>query len=650
MSELSVAESHVVAALELIECQQFLAALDEGQKAVEADPRLGEGYLVVGIASYALSDQGSGIRMVEHAHELNPDCREIAEVLATMYSGVGRVTDALYFTKLAMALQPHPRISGLTPCILPRPEDAFMEPTLSGHYLQAVNSLTHGRIDAAISSAESELRVNPHDVPTILLLARALMSKGEVTPALAHLQAAAHLDRTDPWIPAHIADCLLRLGRYDEAAAVQARVLRMSGTGKDEVANDALAGLAQLPDPGAGGFEEARAARNADIAARRKPKPRRDVGDRALVGEMALGWLMDAVTLSPELQFTVPVFSQVRKDVLNIVYCQTQLRDMQTRRLKRLVLRWQEVRDLDDWTLSRMMAGDEIDVLVDATSLGSNSRRLLRASKPAPLVVKWLGTPFDPDFADVIVSGPLTVESDRAAGGACLEMKALYPFEFITNLPEMPQPSPSPVAAVGTVTFGGVLDLLRLTPQTVAAWAQVLEAVPGSQLLLGYSGIYDPGVEDRALQMFAHFGQAHRIILWHDEAKPDVDRRVDFFRAVDVMLDTLPNTVGADVCEALWMGVPSVTLAGRTRAGLMSASGLHAAGLKEWIAKDVDDYVGIAARLACDEAGLARHRADLRDKLRASPLCDGKGFFADLVAGLRFELAERSGSRVINHS
>lgn len=641
MTQFSVAERHVIAALELVRRGEFLDALTEGEKAVKEDENLATAYLVIGISAYGLSDQGSALTLVEKAHQLDPDCREIAEVLSSLYSGVGKLNDSVYFAKLALALQPHPRISGLIPAFIASPMEALMTPGLSLHYLNAATAFAKGQIDTAIAGAESELRINPTDVDSMLLLARALMAKGEVTPALAHLHAAVHLKPQMPWLHANMGDCLLTLGRHAEAAACHRRALQLAPAKSDEVKAHALAGLAKQSNAAIEGYDAARATWTSEISQRRKPPQNSKVNIRSLKGDLILGWLGDSFHDSPNMQMLLPAMSHGTNHLVNITYNNSPLNDQHSRRLKASVMRWHDVVAMDDWSIARVMAGDEIDVLIDTTNLGTCARANLRGAKAAPLVVKWLGLPFDAEGADLVLSGPMTIAADRLSGIECVEMKTLFPFEFLTPMGGMPDIAPLQAADLGFVTFGGVFDLTRLTPTTAALWADVLHATPNSRLMLGYTGATDPNVRRTALDLFAHQGVAHRV-----EAQQIVDgieRKVDFFNMIDILLDSTPHGVSAEACEALWMGVPVVTLAGQSRSGLMAASALHAAGLPEWISKTSDEFVGIAKALAHDIPTLAAIRSGLRTKVIESPLCDSKTFFADMTELLRYCLASRYG-------
>ena len=230
---------------------------------------------------------------------------------------------------------------------------------------------------------------------------------------------------------------------------------------------------------------------------------------------------------------------------------------------------------------------------------------------------------------DVVLSDDVAARHDKKM---CLKgqeievlehgLVALDPFVFL------PEPSEPPVKANGCVTFGGVCDLARLTPAVASVWSDALKSVPDSRLLLGYVEAIPPAVHNTAVEMFAHFGLTDRVQVQEAGGSDDghAGANIEFFSSIDIMLDTFPVGATHETCEALWMGVPVVTLAGSRRTGLVGASILHAAGKADWVGSTQKKFIKIASTLAKDSAALQSLRADLRDEVRASALFDGPAF------------------------
>jgi predicted O-linked N-acetylglucosamine transferase (SPINDLY family) len=194
--------------------------------------------------------------------------------------------------------------------------------------------------------------------------------------------------------------------------------------------------------------------------------------------------------------------------------------------------------------------------------------------------------------------------------------------------------SPLPAQERGYVTFGCFNNPAKLSPLIVGVWAKILQELPQARIVLKYQGMNDPAVLRRLAKLFGEHGiDSARIELlgWspHSELLAN-------YQQVDLALDPLPYNGGLSTCEALWMGVPVITCPGETFAGRHSLSHLSTVGLMETIAHSLEEYAGLAVALAGDLPRLAALRAGLRQRVAASPLCDGRRFaeqFLHLVRG-----------------
>ncbi|MEA2734605.1 MAG: protein O-GlcNAc transferase, partial [Humisphaera sp.] len=225
------------------------------------------------------------------------------------------------------------------------------------------------------------------------------------------------------------------------------------------------------------------------------------------------------------------------------------------------------------------------------------------------------------------------------------EADALH-IERLVRLPESawcyeppddaPDVAPPPCAAAGHITFGSFNNFAKVNESLIALWSKVLLAVDGSRLLLKAASLRDPATRTRAHDAFAAHGvAAERVELIGMTATPR--EHLDLYWRVDVALDTFPYHGTTTTCEALWMGVPVVTLAGRTHASRVGVSLLTSIGLTDLIAADEEGYIAAAARLADDRTTLAQIRATLRARMRRSPL----------MAGVRFTRAWESALRAM---
>ena len=183
------------------------------------------------------------------------------------------------------------------------------------------------------------------------------------------------------------------------------------------------------------------------------------------------------------------------------------------------------------------------------------------------------------------------------------------------------------------MTFGCFNNLAKLTPAVIATWSRVLRAVPDSRLVLKTHQFADPETRQLLLADFVTNGiDMARIELRGASGHREFLRQ---YNDVDFVLDPFPYSGGLTTCEALWMGVPTLTLPGQTFASRHSASHMSNVGLADWLAADVDEYVAQAVARAADPIGLAALRDGMRDRVKSSPLCDSARFGESLGAALR---------------
>jgi protein O-GlcNAc transferase len=198
---------------------------------------------------------------------------------------------------------------------------------------------------------------------------------------------------------------------------------------------------------------------------------------------------------------------------------------------------------------------------------------------------------------------------------------------------DAPAVGPLPALARGHVTFGSLNNPAKITPQVVAVWAEILRRVPTARLVLRYHGLDDAETARRYVAAFAGAGvDPGRVDIsgWAAHAQ-----RLDLYNQIDLGLDPFPYSGATTTCDALWMGVPVVTLPGETFDSRQSLAHVMTVGLEELVACDPSDYVARAVALAGDLPCLAALRGGLRGRMADSPLCDGPRFAADFMALLR---------------
>lgn len=601
-------------------------AMDRCAVLLRQDPQNAPALHMMGIIAARMGDQGLAITFVERAHQIEPDWREYPAVLAYLCASVARVSDALYYAKLATVLAPHPHAELLMPANLPIGRAVFDSVDSSMHWLLAEAAFHSGKFAEAAQESEAELRINPERYDSLVLLARARHALGQHDVARGHLLAAVRLKPDAAPALRWMGDVLLSLGEHDQALASHRASLTL------EAENDAAAAahvLTQLPWQ-TDGNRAATAALAADLRARANP-PRK----AATIDQTAphIGVLWDQCHAGPLVDFVLPLLECLDNV---IVYRLNRRTDAVTEMVRAKVMRFQDCADLGNATFDRIIAGDSPRFLINLSNTGDEARFPQLTGAAASPVIQWLNMPMADRIpgSQLVLGSPATrtVDADAFGADSTIALPRLFAWRFPATGIGAESLTALPRNSAGHVTFGAMGDMRCITADTVALWSSVLRAVPGSRLLVGNAnGVWPQTVTERIGQMFANFGVVDRVNLQGPHEAGTVN--LDLFGRVDIMLDSAPVSGMNGTAEALWMGVPAVTLKGDRRAGCVGAAVLEAADRAAWIASTAEEYVTIAAGLA-ESPDLAAVRAGLRDATAASPLCDAKGFAELLVAAL----------------
>lgn len=296
---------------------------------------------------------------------------------------------------------------------------------------------------------------------------------------------------------------------------------------------------------------------------------------------------------------------------------------------------WKSIQGLNDEDAAQLIYDDGIHILIDLSGHTAKNRLPVFAWKPAPVQVSWLGyfaTTGLPEM-DYLIADHWTLP----------ENEEIYFTENIWRLPdtrlcftppiEHVDVSPLPALNNRRITFGCFNNLNKMNEAVVALWARVLKAVPDSQLFLKSRQLSDTALQQQTLARFAaHDIPAERLAL---EGADPRSVYLAAYQRVDIALDPFPFTGGTTSVEGLWMGVPVITLAGERFLSRQGVGILMNAGLKEWIAKDANDYVTRAVIHASDIERLSNLRQKLRHQVLASPLFDATRFARNFETAMR---------------
>jgi protein O-GlcNAc transferase len=311
--------------------------------------------------------------------------------------------------------------------------------------------------------------------------------------------------------------------------------------------------------------------------------------------------------------------------------------DELTARIRRYFSAWKLLSGLSDAAAARLIHADGVHVLIDLSGHTAHNRLPVFAWKPAPVQVSWLGY-----FATTGVAEMDYLLADEVG---VPEAQRQYFTESVWYLPDtrlcFTAPGadlpivPLPALANGRITFGCFQNLAKLNDGVLAAWGEILAAVPEARLRLQCKQLVEPAQAEQLLLRLQRYGIDPARVETHGFAQREA--YLAAHAEVDMILDTFPYPGGTTTCEALWMGVPTLTLAGDSLLARQGASLLTAAGLAEWVATSQEEYIARAIMLASDLPNLAALRAGLRQHLLASPLFDAPRFarhFEDALWGM----------------
>ncbi|MCC6474210.1 MAG: tetratricopeptide repeat protein [Burkholderiales bacterium] len=485
----------------------------------------------------------------------------------------------------------------------------------------------------AVQLIEPRWALAPDPGQAHLALAYALQESGELTRAASHYEAILSTSPDEEHAHNNLANCYNLLARRDEAARHYREVLRLAPG--NALAASALASAVNY-DAAATPAEVLAAHRDwaqRFAAVERFPAPPARTADPDR--RLRIGYVSPDLRRHLVASMLAPVIDRHERGRFEVFcYYNYPSADAVTERLRRSADAWRDIAAQDDEAVARRVREDAIDILVDLAGHTSYGRLRVFARKPAPVQVSWLGyfNTTGLEAIDAFVSDPHS--SPPGQERWFTEELVRLPhtrFVFEPNA-DYPEVGPSPALARGQVSFGCFNNAAKLNARVLALWARLLQMLPQARLVLQTRALSDADNRER----FRTLARAAGLPDARLELRPFAPLAEAFraYHEIDIALDPFPFCGGMTSFDALWMGVPVVTLAGEMIPGRQTASMLHNLGATDWIAADEASYLEIALRLAQDSGRLAAVRAGLRERVRASPLCDYERFTRALECSL----------------
>jgi predicted O-linked N-acetylglucosamine transferase (SPINDLY family) len=602
------------------------------QRAIAAQPEVAQYHTHLAVALGALGDTPAAIDACQRAIALQPQLPEPYYNLGIWLAGQGRMDEALRTTREAVRLRPdfpdaHNSLGNLLAgaeqvdaAIAAYDEAIRQHPGYAlAHYNRANMLVKRGQDPEAVIGYRTALSLRPDFPDALFNLGNSLKRLGELEAAEDAFATALRVQPGHTGALWHLGNVWQARGRLDQAIPLWRRALAVEG---DDAALHSTLVLYLRFHPTATPAQVAaeEAAWNAAHAAplRSARIPHRHGGEpekRLRIGYVSPDFWNHAVGRN-----VLPLFSTHDRERFEIFcYSDAKQSDAVTERLRACCDRWCDSAKLSDEALAARVRADEVDLLADLALHTGGNRLLAFARQPAPVQFSFAGYPGGTGVETIAhrISDP------HLEGGAPLSrgthlIESFWCFDPVELKIAV---NPLPALERGDVTFGCLNHACKVNEPVLALWAQVLRACPGSRLLL----LSPPG-SHRAwvVEVLRSRGVAVERV---DFAPPATrEEYIRLYHRVDVMLDTFPYGGHTTSLEALWMGVPIVTLPGASPVARAGLSQLRHLAMPEFIAHDADDFVRIAAELARDLPRLAEIRRTLRPRMERSVLMDARRF------------------------
>jgi protein O-GlcNAc transferase len=625
-------------------------ALEAFIKAVRYKPDSAGAHFNLGATHVRLDNHEAAVAAYRQALLLRPDFAEATLALGAALEELGQDEPAVASYRRVLEIQP---------------DHAEAQEKLA-HILVRLD-----RFDEASVCFRQILARNPHNPDALNSLGLILNLRGDLQEAAEQYRLAAKLKPDFAAAHGNLGNVLMDMHKFSDAAASYHKVLELDPNSADAYNNlgSAFKDLGDLgkalnsyrkamslkPDLAVAHsnllmvqnylseqspeelLEEAR--RFGETAARLAPPPELLKNSPAADRRLRIGIVSADLSAHPVGYFIESILAALAAEAagqleLHAYSNSSQLDDV-TERIKAHLHGWHSVQDHSDAALAQRIRDDCIDILIDLSGHTGGNRLPVFAAKPAPVQISWLGYFATTGVAaiDYLIADPWTLP---------VSLESHFT-ERILRLPETRlcftpptldlNTGPLPALANGYVTFGCFNALPKINDVVVALWARVLHAVPGSRLHLMAPQLNEASNRQATQDRFmAHGVEASRLLIQGPVPRA---KYLQAYHQVDIGLDPFPYTGGTTTTEALWMGVPVLTLTGNTFLSRQGVGLLINAGLPEWIASDAEDYVRRAVTHAGDLQRLSTLRAGLRPQVLASPLFDAARFARHFETALR---------------
>lgn len=631
------------------------------KQALKLDPKNAQMHFNLGAIFQEQQRLPEAINSYLQALKTQPDLVSAHINLGVVYKTLGRLPEAEKHDRKALSIDSeHPyALNNLGLLLSERGQyaeaEAYLRKALqiSPEFMDAYNNLglaLHDmrRWDEAVTVFEKALAYNPNQVAALSNLSITFSAQGLLGKAEACLKQALALDPNFVNLYINLASNFLHQGLTQQAETCYAQALKIQPD-----LTKAQSNLLFVMNYSAhhNANERLQQARHYNqMVAAKVNTAFTSWQYQAPTKRLRIGLVSGDLHQHAVAYFLENLLQHINAETIELIaYPTDACEDQVTTRLKPYFSLWRPLSELSDQAAAQQIHDDGIHVLLDLSGHSAGNRLPVFAWKPAPVQVSWLGYFATTGMAvmDYFLADEVGVPKANQAQFTEI-VKYLPDTRLCFTVPNSTmEVSPLPAQTNGYITFGCFQNRAKVGDQVLALWVKILQALPTAKLRWQCKSFSDAAAREDLYQCLNKLGiHADRLILCN------MVEREDYLAAhaeVDMILDTFPFPGGTTTCEALWMGVPTLTLTGDTLIARQGASLLTAAGLTDWITVDQTDYINKAIAYCHDLNQLIRLRANLRAQVLASSLFDAPRFAKNMEKAL-WEMWDEKSNAIQNHA
>lgn len=594
------------------------------------------------------SDPDVALKLYGQALDLNPDYAAAHNNVGALLKAKGELEDAT--DAFGEAIRSNPRHIqahlNLASLLLDKGEFAKAEEVsreavgIDARHPGALQSLgaaltALGNFDGAERVLRTALDLDTEPSDTHVKLGQVLEAQSRLGEAIMEYRAVAAHTTSYRFAQNNLGVCLMNQGQIASALAAFSRALEAHPSYVETHSNMLFCSnyVADITPSALYALHRGWARRHAAMQAGAAPET-----DLTPSRALHIGYVSPDFCNHPVANFIGPLIAGRDRNQFKVTcYSDVWREDEFTRRFRDSSDQWRDLRGLDNEKAAALIRNDGIDILVDLAGHTARNRLPMLVRRPAPVQVTYLGYPNTTGLVEMDYR--LTDEFADPPGEADelhSEELVRLPGGFLCYAPpsDAPAVNDTPALTDGHVTFGSFNNVNKVNETVVAVWARILNSLPRSRLLLKSRQLVDAETRRRLHRLFAEHGIDEGRIELMGRLPNRNDHLGTYFR-VDVALDPFPYNGTTTTCEALWMGVPVVTLAGQVHRARVGTSLLHYAGLDEFVTPSIDAYIDKALGLARDPEYLTILRHGLRQRVANSILTDAERAVDSLQSAYR---------------